>query len=82
MEEIVSTYVAVEEEMFSLYNFIQTVNAEIDNVVEQQNQIVIDIEVYKQQQLEQELVYHQLTVETLVQKIHLKKKRMLQMEQF
>ena len=54
MEEIVSTYVAVEEEMFSLYNFIQTVNAEIDNVVEQQNQIVIDIEVYKQQQLEQE----------------------------
>lgn len=54
MEEIVSTYVAVEEEMFSLYNFIQTVNAEIDNVVEQQNQIVIDIEVYKQQQSEQE----------------------------
>jgi hypothetical protein len=54
MEEIVSTYVAVEEEMFSLYNFIQTVNAEIDNVVEQQNQIVIDIEVYKQQQQEQE----------------------------
>jgi hypothetical protein len=50
MEEVVSTYVAVEEEMFSLYNFIQTVNGEIDNVVESTNQMAIDIDRVKQEQ--------------------------------
>jgi len=55
MEEVVSTYVAQEEEMFSLYNFIQAVNTEIDNVVETTNQISIDIEKFKEEQKEQEV---------------------------
>lgn len=54
MEEVVSTYVAQEEEMFSLYNFIQAVNTEIDNVVETTNQISVDIEKFKEEQKEQE----------------------------
>jgi chromosome segregation ATPase len=37
LEELVSTYVAHEEEMFRLYNFIQTINAEIDTAVEAYN---------------------------------------------
>lgn len=50
LEEVVSNYVAHEEEMFSLYNFIQAVNAEIDLVVETDNQIGMDIDYFKHEQ--------------------------------
>jgi hypothetical protein len=53
VEEVVSSYVAQEEEMFSLYNFIQTIHAEIDAVLESNAQIELDIVRYKQEQEDQ-----------------------------
>lgn len=50
MEEVISSYVNQEEEMFSLYNFIQAVNSEIDTVLESTAQIEQSIESYKEQQ--------------------------------
>jgi coiled-coil domain-containing protein 63/114 len=47
LEEVVSTYVAHEDEMFSLYNFVQTINAEIDGMKEGEVQIEEEIQAYK-----------------------------------
>jgi hypothetical protein len=46
----VSSYIAHEEEMFSLYNFIQTVNAEIDAVSEATIQTEHEILRYRDEQ--------------------------------
>lgn len=50
LREVASTYAAQEEEMFSLYNYIQTVNTEIEAVSEDKQRIADEIETYKQQQ--------------------------------
>lgn len=44
MEQVISSYTNQEEEMFSLYNFIQNVNTDISATVEQSHQIDVDIE--------------------------------------
>lgn len=54
LEDVITTYVTQEEEMFSLYNFTQTVNAEIDTVLESTSQIENSISAYKLEQQEQE----------------------------
>jgi hypothetical protein len=54
LKEVVSTYMAHEEEMFSLYNYIQTVNAEIDQTVDQSYQTEREIKQYREQQKQQE----------------------------
>jgi len=54
LEEVVSTYVAHEDEMFSLYNFVQTVNSEIDTLKEQELHIQEEIMTYKLQAEDQE----------------------------
>jgi hypothetical protein len=54
LEEMVSNYIAHEEEMFSLYNFIQTVNAEIDTVTEASLQTEIAINKFKEDQQDQD----------------------------
>jgi hypothetical protein len=46
----VSSYIAHEEEMFSLYNFIQTVNAEIDAVSEATLHTELEILKYRDEQ--------------------------------
>ena len=54
LEEVVTTYVAQEDEMFSLYNFVQTVNSEIDTVHESIVIIDQEIEEFSKDQQEQE----------------------------
>ena len=54
LNEVVADYINHEEEMFSLYNFIQAVNAEIEAVVETRNQIEEDIRTFKSEQSEQD----------------------------
>ena len=54
LEEVVSTYVAHEDEMFSLYNFVQTVNAEIDGMKESEVQIEDEISAFKANAAENE----------------------------
>jgi hypothetical protein len=54
LEEMVSNYIAHEEEMFSLYNFIQTMNTEIDAVVEGTIQTEQEIAKYRADQLDQD----------------------------
>lgn len=54
LEEVVSTYVAHEDEMFSLYNFVQAINSEIDTLKEQELHIQEEIAKYKQTAEEQE----------------------------
>jgi len=54
LEEMVSSYIAHEEEMFSLYNFIQTVNAEIDAVSEATIQTEHEILRYRDEQQNQD----------------------------
>ena len=56
LEELVTAYVAHEDEMFSLYNFIQTINAEIDTVVEANALIQQEIDDYRTGQQEQDHV--------------------------
>ena len=43
----VSNYIQQEEEMFSLYNFIQTVNTEIDTVIEATQQTETEIKKFR-----------------------------------
>lgn len=38
LDEIVATYVKREDEMFSLYNYLQTLNDDIDSIIEQTEQ--------------------------------------------
>lgn len=54
MEDVVSTYVAAEEDMFSLYNFIQSVNADIDTQNEAAHTITLELEKFKEDQKVQE----------------------------
>lgn len=50
MEDVIATYIAQEEDMFSLYNFIQTINSDIDMVLESTAKVEADIKAYKEQQ--------------------------------
>jgi hypothetical protein len=54
LEEMVTSYIAHEEEMFSLYNFIQTVNTEIDNVLESTLETEQEITNFKADQQDQD----------------------------
>lgn len=54
LEEVVSTYVAHEDEMFSLYNFVQALNSEIDTMKETELQVEQDIQLFKLNAQEQE----------------------------
>ncbi|KAJ1412512.1 hypothetical protein B484DRAFT_335765, partial [Ochromonadaceae sp. CCMP2298] len=54
LEEMVSNYISHEEEMFSLYNFIQTINTEIDATVEATAQTEADISQYQNEQNDQD----------------------------
>ena len=55
LRDVANTYANQEEEMFSLYNFIQAVNSDIETVLEDQQRIQVEIESYKQQQLTDEI---------------------------
>jgi chromosome segregation ATPase len=50
LEDVISTYSVLEEEMFSLYSYIQTQNAEIESVLEADLKIKEDIKQYSRQQ--------------------------------
>ena len=54
LEEVISTYAAHEEEMFSMYNYIQTQNTEIETIVETTLVIKEEIKKYKLRQQEQD----------------------------
>lgn len=54
LAEMVSNYIQQEEEMFSLYNFIQTVNTEIDTVIEATQQTEAEIKKFRADQHEQD----------------------------
>jgi hypothetical protein len=54
LEEMVSNYIAHEEEMFSLYNFIQTMNTEIDAVIDSTAQTEAEIAQYRADQQDQD----------------------------
>ncbi|CAE7555569.1 ODA1 [Symbiodinium microadriaticum] len=54
LDEIISTYTAAEEEMFSLYNYIQSQNTEIELALEAKNRLEEEIRRYEEQQLDQE----------------------------
>jgi hypothetical protein len=54
LNEVVADYMNHEDEMFSLYNFIQTVNAEIEMVMDARNQTEQDIKLFSLEQSEQD----------------------------
>lgn len=54
LDEVVTNYQSHEDEMFSLYNFIQTQNAEIDAVMEYKNQLELEIKSFKEELNEQD----------------------------
>lgn len=54
LEECMATYAAHEEEMFSMYNYIQTQNTEIEATIESTLQVKQDIKRYKERQREQD----------------------------
>ena len=68
LDEVISSYVSQEEEMFSLYNFIQTVNTEIDTVLESSANIEAAIKAYNE---EQQVQQHTLTLLTHALSAHL-----------
>lgn len=55
LDDMVSNYTASEEDMFSLYNFIQTTNAEIEAMTEARERTQRDIELFKAEHAMQEL---------------------------
>lgn len=55
LREVAATYAAQEEDMFSLYNYIQAVNTEIESATEDKQRIADEIEKYKKQQEEDEI---------------------------
>lgn len=55
LREVAATYAAQEEDMFSLYNYIQAVNTEIESATEDKQRIADEIERYKKQQQEDEI---------------------------
>lgn len=54
IEEMVSTYTANEEEMFSMYNYNQSINEDYDKVLEQNEAVEKEIKRYKEEQESQE----------------------------
>jgi hypothetical protein len=54
LEDMVANYIQQEEEMFSMYNYIQTAIAEIDSYNESKLRTEQEIEEYKQDQASQE----------------------------
>jgi coiled-coil domain-containing protein 63/114 len=56
LKDVISTYQHIEEEMFSLYNYCQALNSEIEVVLESQTQIHREVDTYKNQQEEQDEV--------------------------
>lgn len=54
IEEMVTTYVANEEEMFSLYNYNQSINAEIDGALELNDQTNLEIKRYQEELKDQD----------------------------
>ena len=69
LEEVISTYAAHEEEMFSMYNYIQTQNTEIETIIEATQQIKDEIKMYKQRQQEQD-DQRQKVLDGLRQRLH------------
>lgn len=55
LREVAATYAAQEEDMFSLYNYIQAVNTEIESATEDKQRIADEIEKYKKQQQADEI---------------------------
>jgi hypothetical protein len=55
LDDVISTYIEQEEEMFSLYTFIQTVNSDIDTVTEATAQVAANIQKYKKDQQNQDV---------------------------
>lgn len=68
LEEMVSNYIAHEEEMFSLYNFIQTMNTEIDAVIESTIQTEHEISQYRTDQQDQDQL-RRSTIDELQQRL-------------
>jgi hypothetical protein len=56
VEDVILTYSALEEEMFSMYSYIQTQNAEIEAVIEADMKLKADMKKYSEEQaIEDEL---------------------------
>lgn len=55
LDEIISTYSVQEEEMFSLYNYIQTQNTEIELALDTKHRIENEIRLYDEHQASQEM---------------------------
>jgi chromosome segregation ATPase len=53
-EDIISTFVKNEDECFSIFNYIQTVNQDCDKTIEHANQLRADIEEYRQDEMAKE----------------------------
>lgn len=47
-EEIVTTFIKAEEQNYSLYNYVNTLNSEIDNIEEKNREIEADIKRYEE----------------------------------
>ena len=50
LEEVINSYTKDEEEMFSLYNYCQALNSEIETVTENTHRVESEIEAYKNDQ--------------------------------
>jgi len=55
-DDIIATFVKNEEECFSIFNYIQTVNQDCDKTIEQANQLRADIDEYRRGEMEKERV--------------------------
>jgi hypothetical protein len=60
LDEVVAGYVATEEEMFSLYNYMQTLNSDIEAVLEQTVQLDHEVTVHTCEQDEQDSIRHRI----------------------
>jgi hypothetical protein len=60
LDEVVAGYVATEEEMFSLYNYMQTLNSDIEAVLEQTVQLDHEVTVHTCEQDEQDSIRHKI----------------------
>lgn len=56
IEEMVTSYITHEEEMFSLYNFIQTINSDIDNIQEMTANMEKSIKLFQSNQYDQDII--------------------------
>jgi len=54
IDDIVAVFIKNEEETFSLFNFIQTVNQETDLLTEQHARLLTEISNYEEQQISEE----------------------------